>query len=279
MPRGIRKVLSRLGLRKPKTQVGKWVRRLVPFALLLLVAGFAFSWVHKSLYAARFMELRKVEITGLKKVTANEIIKLADLKKGVNLLEIDLDRLVMAVLEHPQVRTVTLKKSFPNRLQIQIKERKPILQIYSPGNKRYYLVDQDGMLLPGASKKPFEAFLLFSDTGARPVPGKAGEQYPSGHIEKIDAFLDQAENKALLEREKITKTEVDEIGFWQFVTDDGIRLRVGDELGNLGKLQDVEVLLHSDVRQTIDYLDLRFKDVIVKVNEGASSKKKKRGGR
>jgi len=71
----------------------------------------------------------------------------------------------------------------------------------------------------------------------------------------------------MLKKERIRKVEVDEIGFWRFITEGGIHFRVGDELENLLKAEGVEVLLKSDVRSNIDYLDLRFQDVIVKVKK------------
>jgi cell division protein FtsQ len=267
VPRGVKKILSKLGLRKSSSTLGRWFRRSIPFALLLVLAVGAFLWVHKSLYAARFMELKGVQIIGLEKLTANEIVKHAHLKKGINLLEMDLDRLVKSVLEHPRVRTVKFKKVFPNRLEIYLEERKPVLQIYVPENKLYYLLDQDGVLLPAPSIKPFEGFLIYSDVSARPVPKMEGEYYPSERIGKITDFLKQANNNSILEEEKIRKVEVDEIGFWRFITEGGIHFRVGDELENLRKIEGAELMLNSDVRGNIDYLDLRFKDVIVKVKK------------
>ena len=235
-----------------------------------MVTILCFFWVHRSLDAARLMELQGIRILGLEKVTPGEVLKLTELKKGMDLLEIKLDELVEVALTHPRIRKAKFKKIFPNRLEARIEERSPVLQIYSPFKEQYFLIDQDGVLLPDVSSDPHPEFLIYSDTSVRPIPHMVGTDYHSSHIIQISEYMDSLKNSSLFQKEQIQKVYVNEIGFWTFVTREGIEFRVGNDLNNLGKIRNIETLLHSDVRGKLHYLDLRFQDVIVKLKKKGS---------
>jgi cell division protein FtsQ len=211
------------------------------------------------------MELEGVQIQGLEVVKAAEILERARLRKGMNLLEMDLGSLTRSVLEHPRIKTVTFKKVYPSRVEISLEERKPFVQIYSPGRDLYFLADEEGFILPEPRQRPFKGFLVYADDSVRPVPKTAGGQYRSERLAELYDFLKDPETRSLIAEEKIRKAAVNEIGFWTFSTEEGMDFLVGEELGHLKRLEDVKALLEAEPREKIDYLDLRFKDVIVRL--------------
>jgi cell division septal protein FtsQ len=278
MLRKIKKTLSKLGIFKVSAKAGAFLRTILPLFLLIGLTGAGILWVHQSLYAARIMELEKVRIKGLETLTATDILKLADIKKGLNLLDLDLKARVKQVSQDPRIRSVAFKKIFPNRLEIRIQERRAFLQIYEPHEKLFYFIDEEGVLLPGPSHKPQADFMIFSDasleSGSRRF--KQGEKYASVHFPEIFQNFEMLENDPLLEEEKIREIRVDELGFWTFVTEDKIEFRIGNSFKNLEKLDNFKILLHSEVRGTLDYLDLRFQDVIVKIKKDQPKERLKR---
>jgi len=162
------------------------------------------------------------------------------------------------------IRSVQVKKIYPNHLSIQIVEREPVLQIYIPEQKLYYLIDEEGVLLPEKSTQPFPDFYIYFDESVRKSEGKVGNVYESFHLKTLLAHRDAIQATGGLGEETISKIRVDSLGFWYFVSEDGIEFRIGDNFENLSKIENIKTLLKSDVRAKVSYLDLRFKDVIVK---------------
>ncbi|MDP3070703.1 MAG: FtsQ-type POTRA domain-containing protein [Opitutaceae bacterium] len=68
------------------------------------------------------------------------------LPKGVTLMELNLDRLRARLLADLQVRTATLTRQFPDRLQVKITERSPMARLRAEvgGEQRDLLVARDG---------------------------------------------------------------------------------------------------------------------------------------
>jgi cell division protein FtsQ len=265
MARKIKKTLVRIGLFRIPGSLLLFLRRGAPFLAVLLLTAAGIFWVRHALYAAKILTLEKVRLIGLETLKPEEVLKEANIRRGTNLLELDLDGILKGLKKDPRVRTVALKKIFPNRLEIRIEERRPVLQVYAPRGHLYYLIDEDGYLLPNPSQKPPAEFLVFEDRKVAGFPEHPGARYFSKNLEKLLNYFEGLENDPLITEEHVRRVRVDEIGFWTLVTEDGIEFRIGEDFDNLSKLENFKVLLHSEVRQTLDYLDLRFQDVVVKI--------------
>jgi len=270
--RAIKKTLSKLGFFKASTKVTSLLKRVIPIFLLVGLTAGGIFWVHQSLYAARIMELERVRIHGLETLTVPEVLKMTDIRKGINLLDLDLDSCVKKLTQDPRVRRASFKKVFPNRLEIRIQERHPILQVYSEKTKLFYPIDEEGAVLPGAQPELIPELMVFQDVALDTASLKQGGLYGSKHLKEVLDNFESLQDDPLLDEEKIDRIRVDELGFWTFVTEDGIEFRVGNSFENLEKLENFKVLLHSEVRQTLDYLDLRFQDVVVKIKKNATAR-------
>jgi len=236
----------------------------MPIVLLLMITGLGIFWVHRSLEAARIVELKGVRLSGLTQLTAKDVINLAGVKKGMDLFDLKLESISTPLLTHPRIRSVQVKKMYPNHLSIQIVERESVLQIYIPDQKLYYLIDEEGVLLPDKSAEPFPDFYIYFDESVRKSVGKVGNVYESSYLGTLLDHRDAIQATGGLGEETISKIRVDSLGFWYFVTEDGIEFRIGDNFENLSKIENMKALLESDVRAKVSYLDLRFQDVIVK---------------
>jgi cell division septal protein FtsQ len=264
MPKEIRKVLSRLGIKKINFSFKSVLQQGLPLVVLLVMTGFGIFWVHQSLEAARIMELKGVRLVGLKQLTASEVIKMTGIKKGVDLFNLKLDEVSEPLLAHPRIRSVSVKKIYPNDLEISLIERKPVVQIFVPQTKSYHLIDEEGVLLPDTGSEPFDNYFVYSDEEVKMIPEKVGKMYGSHYLEILLAAQSQIQSELDISGETIHKIYVDRLGFWSFITNDEIEFRIGDDFSNLQKMESVKPLLKEGVRDKVSYMDLRFQDVIVK---------------
>jgi len=228
------------------------------------MTGFGIFWVHQSLEAARIMELKGIRLVGLKQLTASEVIKMAGVKKGIDLFNLKLDQVSEPLLAHPRIRSVSVKKIYPNQLEISLIERKPVFQIFVPQIKSYHLIDEEGVLLPDINTEPFDNFFVYSDEQVKETPEKVGQTYDSKYLETLLAAYKQVQSELDISGETIHEIYVDRLGFWSLITFDQIEFRIGDDFNNLQKMESVMPLLKEEVRDKVSYMDLRFQDVIVK---------------
>ncbi|HEX3032169.1 MAG TPA: FtsQ-type POTRA domain-containing protein, partial [Bacillota bacterium] len=108
------------------------------FILLLVVGGYIF--LQSSVFA-----IKDVTITGLATLQDSEIRKMAGINPGTNTFKLNLNSVKSRLAIHPMVKTVGVKRSFPDAIVISITERKPVTLV--PLNSYYIALDQEGYYL------------------------------------------------------------------------------------------------------------------------------------
>lgn len=108
-----------------------------------------------------------VETDGV--LTPEVVLQSADLHKGSNIFLVNLDRARARIEGIPQVEKAQVSRQLPNRIAIQINERKPIAWVAanrtSSGRDEIvnspasHLVDAHGILLPSAHAAPQDRYL------------------------------------------------------------------------------------------------------------------------
>ncbi len=101
---------------------------------------------------APYFNLRNVEVTGNHKLSATEVIEVAEIESGVNLLTVELDAIVLRLKRHPWLRSAAVYRRFPDQLIVEVEERSPrgVLAV----DKLYYLDENAEIftrLFPGDS--------------------------------------------------------------------------------------------------------------------------------
>ncbi|MCD8350345.1 MAG: hypothetical protein LUC93_07025 [Planctomycetaceae bacterium] len=168
------------------------------------------------------------------------------------------------------VRRVThLRRSFPNRINLELELRLPAAQVASGG--KYYLVDVDGVLLPVAGQKqPFTRLPEIVGVTGRTIagrPDKPGgiwrDEGVTGGLGVMRAFWGSPLSEALPVARVVVNTGVfkseDGVGReirrrFEVVTTTGAVIRwgtynpalQGDELTSAEKMYNLEMLLRSE---------------------------------
>ena len=184
---------------------------------------------------------------------------------GANIFFLDLNDLKEKIeLFHPEFKDIVLRRLLPNKLIVQGELRKAIAQIRSD---RYYLVDDEGMILPNVKNFPDTELPIISGIGINLAKASSitfSEFQKDKLYKAISLISDAASNKGLLEYKikLIDITDPGNISF--FLTSADIEIKIGntDFQNRLEVLSTVLEQMASNIN-SFKYIDLRFEDPII----------------
>lgn len=93
------------------------------FSIILVVLLILASALYIYLRNSPLLNIETITVTGNKTVSADELVSMSGIQKGQNLLAVDIDQAQMALSYHPMVKKVTISRSFPKTLVINVEER------------------------------------------------------------------------------------------------------------------------------------------------------------
>lgn len=101
-----------------------------------------------------YFSVREIQVRGAEKVSGNEIIAIAGLRRGMSIWSLDLPGIEKKIAKHPWVRHVIVRRDFPSRVIIDVEERTPKAIV---ALRKLYYVDADGVVFkevgPGENVK------------------------------------------------------------------------------------------------------------------------------
>ncbi|MEK7825108.1 MAG: FtsQ-type POTRA domain-containing protein [Nitrospirota bacterium] len=128
---------------------------------------------------APLFTVRSVKIAGLYRLKEKEISSVSGIGRGVNILQVDLDKTYQRIKENPWVRDVLVRKELPVSIAVKIVERRPEARIAAKNGN--YLVDNEGMVLEKADLA-YDFLPLIKGLGHIEIsPGKRVEWKDAGN--------------------------------------------------------------------------------------------------
>ncbi len=244
----------------------------VAFHLLLLSLLFFLGYrVYDRLLEDPMFRVREIEVAGSQNIPRETILSLTDLEGMPNLFTLRLREVVKRLETHPWVEQVQVRKVFPNKIWIQIEERKPIaiLQL-----EELYYIDAKGVIFSPVGDRdrynyPFLTGLTRQTLERDPAEAK--------HlIMKALEFLRIVNKEKAFPAEEISEIHMEKaFGIHYFTKTDGVEVRMGwEQFGE--KLNRLSVIW-SDLRKremsavAIDCSDLR-RMVVRRSPDGKGSK-------
>jgi cell division protein FtsQ len=234
--------------------------RVVGGIIALSLMGVVSFELYGILVRNTFLRLERIEVGTLKRLTRDEVIALAGVQTGDDMLALRLSRIGEQLAKNPWIETVKVRRYFPHTITIDIAEREPAAVV----NMGYlYYLDEKGEIF-----KP----LTEGDRLDYPVlTGFAEEDMardPNGFREGLQRALELI---ALLKKEAaLPLGDVSEIhydkgfGFTIFTAQGGVPVRLGngafgDKLARLARIYgDLQAQLPR-----LEYIDLDYTDKII----------------
>jgi cell division protein FtsQ len=249
--------------KRPRPARRARVRRLLGVVLAIVVitaaGGAVLHWV---LTTQRFA-VASVEVRGVSRVPADQILAVAAIPRGSNIFKLDTLGIVDRVESLPEVRRADVVRELPNRVVISVEERRPFTLVHGG---RLHWMDEEGRLLGASPEAVASPMPVISGLSADEL---ASMRTPPGP--KARAAIGVI--RALLRGGTGLAAEISEIDMSRregpvLYTVDGVEVRLGTEDWD-ERLARLEGVLTQIATQDVRSVDLRFRDQVVFQRSGA----------
>jgi cell division protein FtsQ len=229
-------------------------RRLARFAALAALAAGVVAARHGVLHA-RALAVRSVHFTGAARVGPARLESVATRLRGENLIALDLTRVEQQLKRlSPWVESATVRRVLPDRLEVEIVERRPVAQLTSLGA----LLAADGVRLPLAPAAPGDAALPVVLTAPTIAPDPAA----LGRAIQLLSLLAGGTRPLLARVAAIDLSAPDDAVLRLTDVNYAVHLGDGDFVARLNRYQNAAPLL-AERYPGIATVDLRFRDRVV----------------
>lgn len=203
-----------------------------------------FNWVESKSIVASYDAGFKVDnlfIEGRVNINPELLLEVMGVKNGQPLFKSDIDDIQLRIEALEWAESAVIQRRAPNDIYVYIEERSPIALLKN-SNKTLSLLDSKGRVIQVPIKEKFRGFIIASGQGVE---------------DQVYHLVEQLNNYNSL-KEHIDVVEWVSSRRWDFITKDGVRIKMPEEnldyaLGKLNELQDrSEILL-----KPLKVIDLR----------------------
>jgi cell division protein FtsQ len=114
------------------------------FALLAAAAllGSVFIFVCSFVLSSPYFAIKEIAVRGVRELTEKEVLSLAKVRPHTNIMGINREVIAARVAANPWVKNIYIGRELPDRLVLDIRERRPVALVKEDGV--FYLIDCDG---------------------------------------------------------------------------------------------------------------------------------------
>ena len=157
-------------LKKSSLRKRRWIQtaKAVGFLFALTVMSLGFVLCHDFLTQYDYFNAQELVVTGGSRLTFDEIIRQANIERGINILSLNLIKTRKRLLAHPWIEEADISRKLPNEIHIQIKEQQA-MAVLDLGRK--FIINADGVIFKewgqaDPENLPVITGLQFSDINA-----------------------------------------------------------------------------------------------------------------
>jgi cell division protein FtsQ len=207
------------------------------------------------LFYSPYFNLARVEVSPTIQIGKEEILRLANIKLNTNLLLLRTGTIVSKVSMHPWVEKVRIQKTLPDKVRIEVVERKPVAIICG---KEMLGIDETGCLLPNIRMEVVKDLPLITVNNSMlagypdriTTPAMQNAIFVVKYLKDNDpGFLKEVSELNIISPDNLVL----------YTLHEGTEIRLGnDNLSErLGKLQQVWQIVQQQ-QLVEEYIDLRF---------------------
>ena len=108
---------------------------------------FAYNFIVVSPY----FHLRETVVRGQERIPRDEILALAEIKPEQNILTVNLKAMARRIQGNVWVKDVSIKRDLPDKLVIEVRERKPVALLKK--DDEFYYIERDGVMFQKLGKE------------------------------------------------------------------------------------------------------------------------------
>ena len=254
---------NKIKIQRKPLDLKKYLRPLKTIALGLVIVTLASGILfgcYRAITTATLFSLKSIEVSTAKHLTRDEILGLAGVEPGKDLLHMNLKLMGEHILQNPWVETVRINRYFPDTVSIVIAEREPVAIV----NMGFiYYLDRKGnvfKVLNQGDRLDYPVITGFSE--------EALGSDPKGSKEALEATCELL--NILREKGAFILADVSEIhydkgyGFTLFTAAGALPVKVGS--GDFSAKVERFARIYQNLMvqlPSIHYIDLDYSDKII----------------
>ena len=221
----------------------KKVMRLTFQLLVLSFFLFIGHWIYVHLLEDPYFRVREVQVEGGQKIPKETLLSLTAVEGMPNLFSVELKEVVKRLESHPWIEQVQVKKVFPNKILIQVEEKKPMAIIQL--GELYYIDTKGEIFSPVGERDEYNYPYL---TGLTRQVLEKDPAEAKRMINKALEFLRVVHQEKIPPLEEISEVHMEKaFGIQCFTKAEGVEVKLGwEEFGE--KLKRLS-LIWSDLRK------------------------------
>lgn len=147
----IKKISNIKKVKKQQNKVRKLLIRISIISLAIIILAIILA-------SSEIFNLKEISVSGVDKLTQNEIISFSNIKINDNIFKINFGKTKNLIKENPYVEEVSIKRKIPNKIEILVKERKVSYMLQLA--ESYIYIDAQGYILDISKEKKEVPILL-----------------------------------------------------------------------------------------------------------------------
>ncbi|MDF1591290.1 MAG: FtsQ-type POTRA domain-containing protein [Desulfobacterales bacterium] len=118
-------------LKESSLRKRRWIQiiKTVGFLSALTVMSLGFVLCHDFLTQYDYFNAQDLVVTGGNRLTADDIIRQANIQRGINILSLNLTKTRKRLLAHPWIEEADISRKLPNEIHIHIREQQAMAVI------------------------------------------------------------------------------------------------------------------------------------------------------
>ena len=209
----------------PHERSDPWKAAFVALLVVSLVC--TATWI---LLGSRLLVVRDVAVTGLERVSREEVVAAVGVPTGTPLIRVDLEEGADRVGTLTLVESATVSRGWPATLRVEVVERQPLLAVRV--GEEYRLVDRDGVRIEDTP----------TPTGGHPLVRVTGEIEGSDAVRAAAEIVETAPAPLL---ERIRLIDATDTGAIRIEIAEGAVIEWGDTAGTGDKSDILSVLMRE----------------------------------
>jgi cell division protein FtsQ len=200
--------------------------------------------------------LKNIKVNGVEQLKDHDVLGRASPFLKESLFKVDISKMKEAIMSHPFIKEVRIKRVYPFSLVIDVEEKRPSA-LWADGEGRVHVLDESGEPFRELLKGDTKGFLLINakeKCDAKSVYGQLHEWFKEGIIKK----------------ENLSDVAYNDGNITIYGCEDGVEIILGKE-DQKGRLKRAVTVLEDAKRRgfLIKCIDARFeKGAIIKERQG-----------
>ena len=227
-------------------------------SLVILMCGYLFNILKDSSY----FHVRKMIFKGCENAKEEDLCKLSGVIGKESLFSVDPREIAKNISRHPWVKEASVKKQFPDKLNVYVEEREPIAMV---NLDNLYYIDKEGVIFKKLEKEDDTDYLII--TGLNEEEAFSDDIDGKDNIFQAISLIDMLSKRGAFSDKNVSEINLcDDKGIILFTYNDAIPIKVGARFSN-NRFDRLERVFKELKKKSIrpEYIDIDYdKRVVVK---------------